>query len=781
MAVWLVGVLLGSARRLAVQVWLHGFSRGMKDCQDPVWLRRLDDLRSEYQIKRRVKMLISDALVTPVTWGWWRPIIVLPGESRQWPEARLDLVLRHELAHVKRWDCLTQELAQAVCVLYWFNPLAWLAARWMRAEREKACDDFVLNTGAPPAEYAGHLVEIARQFIGAPYLSGMVAMARPSGLEQRVTAILDERRNRKRTARLQMVAIISVIFCAGWLISGYAAENSASFWSLKDPKLAGNLQRFIKDKEAQEKVLIVADEQNPQLTEKGTRKFVHPDCGPFFAAAERGDWQTVSNLWSGMRERVGTYSADKYIHGSWMAPMVEIYGAVEAFNAGNEKYSAVYGKDIINSIPPGSIYFGGTDPGRFIVTAMSKSQTSGDPIFTLTQNALADSTYVGYLHSIYGNQINLPTEQDAQQAFMDYISDVTKRSKADQLKPGEQFKPDADGRVQISGVVSVMAINGLLAKDIFDRNTNRDFFIEASWPLDWMYPNLEPHGLIMQIHRRPVKSFSLIVVQQDHDYWVNLVKPMIGDWLDYDTPLAQVTAFADKVYGRHDLNGFQGDPGFVQSGYASKAFCKLRSSLADLYVWRMNHATNDPEKARMTREADFAYRQALALYPYSPEVLTKYEAFLKSQGRDADAALIAALNKTPVFQIRLVTDAPTADSEVMTKIEGMDGGQKQTVEKLNVQKTVLLDETAVQSARVNHDDDGKPEVEIILTTDGKNKFDQITLAHLHQRLAIIQGGNLVLAPVIQSEIPTGKMEMTGHFDEQEASAIVEKINNAISQ
>ena len=183
----------------------------------------------------------------------------------------------------------------------------------------------------------------------------------------------------------------------------------------------------------------------------------------------------------------------------------------------------------------------------------------------------------------------------------------------------------------------------------------------------------------------------------------------------------------------------------------------------------------------MAREADFAYRQALAMYPYSTEVLMKYGTFLKSQGRDADAGLVATLNPTPVFQIRLVADAPTADSEVMTKVEGVEGGQKSTVEKLNVQKAVLLDQTAVQSTRVIHDDQGKPIIGIVLTSDGKTKFDQITQDHLHQRLVFVCNGKPIFAPVIQSEIPGGKMEMTGHFDEQEASAIVEKINNAISQ
>jgi hypothetical protein len=101
-----------------------------------------------------------------------------------------------------------------------------------------------------------------------------------------------------------------------------------------------------------------------------------------------------------------------------------------------------------------------------------------------------------------------------------------------------------------------------------------------------------------------------------------------------------VTAFAHKVFLQHDFSGFHGDPQFVQNDYSCKMFSKERASIAGLYVWRMNHAANAGDRERMVREADFAYRQALALCPYSPEATTGYVDFLKSQNRDSDAALI---------------------------------------------------------------------------------------------------------------------------------------------
>jgi hypothetical protein len=210
-----------------------------------------------------------------------------------------------------------------------------------------------------------------------------------------------------------------------------------------------------------------------------------------------------------------------------------------------------------------------------------------------------------------------------------------------QLKPGENVGKDANGRIQVSGQVSVMSINGLLVKTIFDNNPDREFYIEESFPFDWMYPHLEPHGLIFKINRQPLPGLSDEIVRRDHDYWTNCVQPMIGDWLKPDTTVGEVAAFAEKVFLRHDFSGLNGDPRFVQNAYSHKTFSKERSSIAGLYVWRAQHAADASEKKRMNDEADFAFRQAWALCPYSPEAVFRYVNLLLSQNRASDALLVA--------------------------------------------------------------------------------------------------------------------------------------------
>ena len=422
----------------------------------------------------------------------------------------------------------------------------------------------------------------------------------------------------------------AVLLGGGLFISGCAKKQMTLFQSLKNPEVAAQLKTFVAEKEAQ--------------ANAATNK-MPPGFKSFFNAAAKGDWLTVSNAFEGFRKRSGDFDhpgeVDERLHGVQWQAVKEIWGGFCAFGEGDEKYSADFGNDIIQSIPPGSIYFGGTDPGRFLITAMQKSHVNADPFFTLTQNALADGTYLQYLRLMYDGKIYTPTDEDSQKCFGEYVADAKQRLQNHQLKPGEDIKLDSKGLVQVSGQVAVMEINGLLVKTIFDKNTNCEFYIEESFPLDWMYPHLEPHGLIMKINRQPSSSLSEDIVSKDHDYWTKYVQPMIGDWLHDDTSVEQVAAFAKKTFGKQDFTGFTGDPRFIQNAYAHKTFSKLRSSIAGLYVWRLKQAADASEKERLARETDFAFRQAWALCPYSPEAVFRYINFLLAQNRISDALVVA--------------------------------------------------------------------------------------------------------------------------------------------
>lgn len=136
-------------------------------------------------------------------------MVVLPTEAASWASERLRTVLLHELAHVQRRDLATQLLAQIATAVYWFHPLVWLAYRRLRQERERACDDIVLSEGISGAEYAGHLIDLARRLAAHPRADAP-AMAEARDLELRVRAVLDPKQRRRSAGRKMAIAMTSI-------------------------------------------------------------------------------------------------------------------------------------------------------------------------------------------------------------------------------------------------------------------------------------------------------------------------------------------------------------------------------------------------------------------------------------------------------------------------------------------------------------------------------------------------------------------------------------------
>ncbi len=400
------------------------------------------------------------------------------------------------------------------------------------------------------------------------------------------------------------------------------------------PKLDPRLQKY-----------FAAKEQHAHRLVDQLKLAVDPQTWDYFAAGIKGNWSTVLELYHDFRKRSGQYN------GTFVDPLVrtpvwqtvnETYGAYEAFARMNVKFVDAFARDIVDSIPR-----------RWIITAFCKSHAEADPFFVLTQNALADGSYLAYLRAMYGTKLYMPTDADSKQAFDEYVADAKKRLKAGRLKPGENVSfaseeddlvAEEDKKVQVSGQVAVMSINALIARTIFDKNPGREFYIEESFPLDWMYPYLSPHGLIMKINRQPLKEMTDAIVEKDRKYWQKQTAALIGDWLRADTGVKAICEFADLIYGQRDFEGLKGDVKYVNAGAGYNPqliYAKLRVAQASVYAWHADHAATPKEKQRMARAADFAFRQAIALGPRSPEAVAGYVNFLREQHRLNDARLVA--------------------------------------------------------------------------------------------------------------------------------------------
>lgn len=371
----------------------------------------------------------------------------------------------------------------------------------------------------------------------------------------------------------------------------------------------------------------------------------------YFAFAQKGQYRAVSKIYQDLRERGGKIESTKYdpdLRLPLWDLLLEVQLVLDAYAAGAGKFATSIGEGIAQSIPPGSIYFGGTDTGRGLAAAFCPSLPDGASFFVLTQNQLADGQHLAYLRAAFGDKIHVLSGEDSQRAFQDYLDDVSRRHKHDHSFPNElpQLRPSekvsiVDGRIQVNGQYPVMAINGLLAKMIFDRNPSREFFVEESFPLDWTYPYLEPHGFIMKINRQPLAELSADVISKNRDFWKQRQTEFIGDWLRSDTPVREVCDFVERVFLRKDLNGFGGDTNFVGNHYAMAAYSKLRSSQAALYAWRVSNSKSPEERQRMIHEADFAFRQSFAMCPTNPDAVFRYVNLILQTSRPDEALVIA--------------------------------------------------------------------------------------------------------------------------------------------
>ena len=215
--IWLAGMLAVAARLVVGLVAVAWMSRKTELVINAPWLPFARELAAEIGISPNLNFMRSSRTTMPMAWGIFRPSVLMPADADNWPLERLRIVLLHELAHVKRRDCLTHALAQIACAVYWFNPLFWIAVRHARTERERACDDLVLATGTPGTDYADQLLEIARVMRAGRFpaliTGATLAMAHRSQLEGRLIAILDPKTPRTGLSGLRTAMATALAAC----------------------------------------------------------------------------------------------------------------------------------------------------------------------------------------------------------------------------------------------------------------------------------------------------------------------------------------------------------------------------------------------------------------------------------------------------------------------------------------------------------------------------------------------------------------------------------------
>jgi len=226
--IWLAGALLVAIWCAIGHLALLRLSRRARPMIDAAWLAVLEDASRAAKLGRPVRLLVSPAIDSPMTWGFRRPLVLLPEAASEWTLERRRVVLLHELAHVARMDFMVQLVASVTCALYWFHPGAWSAARRLRHESEHACDDRAIASGTPAADYASHLLYLALQSNARHWHEAMaIGLTRPSTLEARVRAVLDEGLTRRALSPQVRVAGSVVLGAFVLLLSALTPVRAA--------------------------------------------------------------------------------------------------------------------------------------------------------------------------------------------------------------------------------------------------------------------------------------------------------------------------------------------------------------------------------------------------------------------------------------------------------------------------------------------------------------------------------------------------------------------------
>jgi TonB family protein len=217
--VWLLGTIVALTRLARGLLVGHRISEAAGPLGDPEWTSIVAEGCAQIGVRQPPRIKVSTHIAVPAMTGVFSPTLLLPADCDQWSASCRRVVVLHELAHLRRRDCVVQLLADCACAMYWFNPLVHVAASRLRHEREQACDDVVLEAGTSPTKYADHLLDVVNAGL-AVLPTPAVAFGTPSRLAQRIGAILEDGRRRTAPQAVTVAAAVLAGFVGVALLGG---------------------------------------------------------------------------------------------------------------------------------------------------------------------------------------------------------------------------------------------------------------------------------------------------------------------------------------------------------------------------------------------------------------------------------------------------------------------------------------------------------------------------------------------------------------------------------
>jgi len=226
-AVWAIGLLIvlfcrfGRGRRLRKLV---NASRLLKEGREHEALRRV---QSRSHGSGQVCLASSKSTIEPGVHGILDPVLLLPaGIADRLTDRQLEAVLAHELVHILRRDNLTATTQVVVETIFWFHPLVWWIGTRMVEERERACDEAVLQSQTDPQVYAGAILTVCDFYLSSPSTRAPGIMG--SNLQQRIEAIMLNKGTAKLNLARRLLLVTAVIAIVSLPIVFGSTQNHVS-------------------------------------------------------------------------------------------------------------------------------------------------------------------------------------------------------------------------------------------------------------------------------------------------------------------------------------------------------------------------------------------------------------------------------------------------------------------------------------------------------------------------------------------------------------------------
>jgi beta-lactamase regulating signal transducer with metallopeptidase domain len=233
-ALWAGGTSIMFLRMALGLAWVRQLRRAPTDALQAAWQIRLDALAIRFGLRHRVLLRLVDALDTPMSAGWWRPVVLLPTALlTRMPADLIEALLAHELAHIRRHDYLVNLLQNVAEALLFYHPVTWWLSRRIRVEREHVADRIAADVIRAPRQLAVALLQLS-DLQGSGTGLHLAQAASGGDLLSRIQQLVRPAKHVPHRARF---VLSSLVLAAAWI----GAYSSASIpWSSPAPVSRGS-------------------------------------------------------------------------------------------------------------------------------------------------------------------------------------------------------------------------------------------------------------------------------------------------------------------------------------------------------------------------------------------------------------------------------------------------------------------------------------------------------------------------------------------------------------